>query len=103
MKLPYIPSTRSGRQRARHERFSVSLAANYVARMRTVAGQGAPTPRNRSILTRLGRHGPVEFQRQLSTYLKVDNLFDEVYRRARRPAGCGPAWTERLSRAQLRL
>ena len=90
--LPYIPEHQlRATAGLRHERFSVSMAANYVDSMRTVAGQGTPDASG-SIDSQLvwDVMARWNFSDSLSTYLKVDNLFDEVYAVARRPAGLRP-------------
>ena len=90
--LPYIPEHQLRAMAGlRHERFSVSMAANYVDSMRTVAGQGTPAAAE-SIDSQLvwDLVGRWNFSDSLSTYIKVDNLFDEEYAVARRPAGLRP-------------
>jgi Fe(3+) dicitrate transport protein len=68
-----------------------SLAANYIGKMRTKAGQGAYDPE-----TSINSHivwdaiATWDLTESLSTYVKVDNLFDETYIAARRPAGVRP-------------
>jgi len=90
--LPYIPE-----QQLRAmtgivgERWRVNVGASYVDDMRTVAGQGPVAPAGR-----IGSHvvwdflASWEFSESFSTYLKVDNLFDETYVAAKRPAGMRP-------------
>ena len=90
--LPYIPEHQlrltAGLE---HERFSASLAANYIGKMRTTAGQGEFLPGES-----IDSHVIVDFitsfslTQRLSTYIKVDNLLDETYIAARRPAGVRP-------------
>ena len=90
--LPYIPEHQfratAGLEAAR---WRANLAANYLGRLRTVAGQGAFAPGS-SIDSRVvwdfAAHW--EFSEHLSAYVKVDNLFDETYVAARRPAGVRP-------------
>ena len=71
--------------------WSANIAANYVGRMRTVAGQGAYVPSEtidaHVVWDMLARW---HFTDNLSSYVKVDNLFDETYVAARRPAGVRP-------------
>ena len=90
--LPYLPehllrvSAGLG-----NDTWVTNLAANYVGRMRTVAGQGAYLPEetidSHVVWDVLARW---HFTDSLSTYVKVDNLFDETYVAARRPAGVRP-------------
>ncbi len=74
-----------------NDTWSANLAANYVGRMRTVAGQGAYVPSetidSHVVWDLLARW---HFTDNLSSYVKVDNLFDETYVAARRPAGVRP-------------
>ena len=69
----------------------MNLAANYVGRMRTVAGQGPFNPAesidSHVVWDFIARW---RFTESLSSYIKVDNLFDETYIAARRPAGLRP-------------
>jgi Fe(3+) dicitrate transport protein len=90
--LPYIPEHQlrlsAGLQ---NEHFRINMAANYVGKMRTKAGQGAYDP-----LETVESHvmwdaiATWEFTESLSTYIKVDNLFDETYIASRRPSGVRP-------------
>lgn len=91
--LPYIPEhlLRVSAGLA-NDRWEANIAANYVGRMRTVAGQGAHLPGETidshvvwDLLTRW------HFSDSLSSYVKIDNLFDETYVAARRPSGVRPA------------
>ncbi len=90
--LPYIPEhqlhANVGLVQAK---WRVSLGANYVGRIRTVAGQG-PVGANESIGSRVVWDAVATWQLapQFATYLKIDNLFDETYAAARRPAGLRP-------------
>ena len=90
--LPYIPEHQLRATAAlEHERWGMNLAANYVGKMRTVAGQG-PLNLAESIDSHLVWDfiARWRFSESLSSYLKVDNLFDETYIAARRPAGLRP-------------
>lgn len=90
--LPYIPEHQlrltAGLEA---DKLGVNLAANYVGRMRTVAGQGgyasSETIDSHVVWDLVGRW---HFNDQFSSYVKVDNLFDETYVAARRPAGLRP-------------
>ncbi|MDJ0750627.1 MAG: TonB-dependent receptor [Woeseiaceae bacterium] len=90
--LPYIPEHQL-RATAGLEasRFSLNLAASYVDRMRTRAGQGAlvtaDTVPSHVVWDAVASWS---FSERLSTYLKIDNLLDETYIAARRPAGVRP-------------
>jgi len=90
--LPYIPEHQlSATAALAGPQWHVNVAANYVSKRRTEAGQGAFDP-----ATSLDSHlvwdflASWRFTEQLSTYVKVDNLFDETYEAARRPAGLRP-------------
>ena len=90
--LPYIPEHQmritAGLE---HERFNVNLAANFIGKMRTKAGQGAYLPGES-----IDSHTVVDFvasfslTENLATYVKIDNLLDATYIAARRPAGVRP-------------
>jgi len=90
--LPYIPE-----QQLRAmtgivgERWRVNVGASYTDRMRSVAGQG-PVGSTESVSSRMvwDFMAAWEFSESFSTYVKVDNLFDETYVAARRPAGLRP-------------
>ncbi len=90
--LPYVPEHQwrlSGGLSSEDWRFDVS--ASYVDDMRSVAGQGPIADGNRvesHIVWDLV--ASFEFTKQLSTYVKVDNLFDETYASSLRPAGYRP-------------
>ena len=90
--LPYIPEHQLRLTAGlKHERFNVNLAANFIGRMRTNAGQGAFLPGES-----VNSHVVVDFlaayslTENLATYVKVDNLLDETYVAARRPSGARP-------------
>ena len=90
--LPYIPEHQLRATAAlEHERWGLNLAANYVGRMHTVAGQGSLAPDEaidaHVVWDFIARW---RFTDSLSSYIKVDNLFDETYIAARRPAGLRP-------------
>ena len=90
--LPYIPEHQFRASAGlTNERFRVNIAANYVGKMRTKAGQGAYDPQE-SLRSHVvwDTIATWNFTESLSTYIKIDNLFDEVYRAARRPAGSRP-------------
>ena len=90
--LPYIPENQFRAEAGFvAERWRLNLAANYVGRMRTLAGQGDFLPRETiDDYTVWDVMGAWSFTEALSAYVKVDNLFDETYASARRPAGLRP-------------
>lgn len=91
-RLPYIPEhlLRATAGLA-SQAWSANIAANYVGRMRSTAGQGEYPPEET-----IGSHvvwdvlASYRINDNFATYLKVDNLFDEVYIASRRPAGVRP-------------
>lgn len=90
--LPYIPENQFRAQAGlAASSWRVNLAANYVGEVRTVAGQGAFIPEESLdsyfVWDLLGSW---QFTEELAAYIKVDNLFDETYAVARRPAGLRP-------------
>ena len=90
--LPYIPEHQLRATAAlEHERWGVNLAANYVGKMRTKAGQG-PMINDESIDSHVvwDLIARWRFTESLSSYIKVDNLLDKTYVAARRPAGLRP-------------
>jgi Fe(3+) dicitrate transport protein len=90
--LPYIPE-HQWRLSAGLEatQWRINIAASYIGALRTKAGQDALDP-----LYSIDSHVVMdfiaswEFTSKLSSYLKVDNLLDETYIAARRPAGVRP-------------
>jgi Fe(3+) dicitrate transport protein len=90
--LPYMPEHQlRAAAGLENQTWAVNLAATYVGKMRTVAGQGAhietETVDSHVVWDLLARW---HFTESLSSYVKVDNLFDETYVAARRPAGVRP-------------
>jgi Fe(3+) dicitrate transport protein len=90
--LPYIPEHQlQATAGIEGESFGFNLAAVYVGKMRSTAGQGdfipAETVPSHVVWDMLARW---RFTDALSTYVKVDNLFDEVYIASRRPSGIRP-------------
>ncbi|MGB5332189.1 MAG: TonB-dependent receptor [Woeseiaceae bacterium] len=90
--LPYIPENQFRLMAGlEHEQFRINLAASYVGKMRTQAGQGAYVPQetieSHTVWDMVAAYSITE---KLSTYVKVDNLLDETYVAARRPAGVRP-------------
>jgi Fe(3+) dicitrate transport protein len=90
--LPYIPEHQLRASTGLEaERWRFNLAANYLGQLRTKAGQGAFDAAE-SIDSRVvwDAMASWQFTDRLSAYLKVDNLLDETYIAARRPAGVRP-------------
>ncbi len=90
--LPYIPEHQFRLAGGiEYAEFRVNVAANYVGNMRTKAGQGEVESQDL-----IQSHvvwdftAAWSFTSRLSTYVKVDNLFDETYISARRPSGARP-------------
>jgi len=90
--LPYIPEHQlRAMAGVEFEQWRVSLAANYLSKLRTKADQGAFDPAN-SVESRVvwDAMASWNFSSRLSAYVKVDNLLDETYVAARRPSGVRP-------------
>ena len=90
--LPYIPEHQFRVQSGiAMSQFNLNVAANYVGRMRTAAGQGS-FPAGETVESHVvwDLLGSWQFTEQLSAYVKVDNLLDETYVASRRPAGARP-------------
>ena len=90
--LPYIPEHQfRATAGLLAEQWRINVAANYVGEMRTKAGQGGF-----ETLESIDDHvvwdlvGSWRFNERLASYVKVDNLLDETYVAARRPAGVRP-------------
>ena len=90
--LPYIPEHQfRATAGLLAEKWTLNVAANYVGKMRTTAGQGGFEP-NESIADHIvwDMIASWQFTERLASYVKVDNLLDETYIAARRPAGLRP-------------
>ena len=90
--LPYIPEHQlRATAGLEGEQWAINVAASYQSQLRAVAGQGAFDPAD-SIDSRTvwDFMASWQFSESLSTYVKVDNLFDKTYVAARRPAGVRP-------------
>jgi len=97
--LPYLPEhqlTVSAGYNAR--RFSLRAGGNYMSEMRTVAGQG-PTPDNEKTDARLIFDATTEvtLAKSLRVFASIQNITDQVYIAARRPAGLRPGLPRRVS------
>ncbi len=90
--LPYIPEHQlRATAGIISQDWALNLAASYSGRMRSVGGQGAFTP-TETIDAHLVWDMVASWQITPSfrTYFKVDNLLDDTYIAARRPAGVRP-------------
>jgi Fe(3+) dicitrate transport protein len=90
--LPYIPEHQlRSTVGLEANQWRVNLAASYMGEMRNKAGQGAYDPAE-SVDSHVVWDFMASWQlsENLSTYVKVDNLLDETYIAARRPAGVRP-------------
>lgn len=90
--LPYIPEHQLRASAGlENQRFRANLAASYIGKMRTEAGQGAFIPQQ-SIDSHLvwDMIATWNFTDNFSTYIKVDNLLDETYVASSRPSGLRP-------------
>jgi len=90
--LPYIPEHQlRATTGLEHEQWRVNLAVSYIGQQRTKAGQGPYDP-GESIDSRVvwDFMAAWQFTPKLSTYIKIDNLSNETYIAARRPAGVRP-------------
>jgi len=98
-RLPYIPKSQL---RATigviGESMSANLSANYASEVRALAGQGG-IPGNQLIDARwvLDAIANYKVNENVSAYVKIDNLLDEVYVAARRPAGIRPGMDRQIS------
>lgn len=73
------------------QRWSIDLGATYLDAMRTVAGRGTPPPgqvTDSAWVFDLAARYAITAGTEL--YARVENLFDETYIAARRPAGARP-------------
>jgi len=90
--IPYIPEHQLRASGGLvMEQWRVNVGASYVGDLRTKAGQGAFVD-SESIDAHVVWDvvAAWNFTPNLSTYFKVNNLFDETYIAARRPAGARP-------------
>ena len=91
-KLPYIPEHQLQLTAGLvADKWRINVAANYVGEMRANAGQGEV-----ALGEMVESHVVWDvlaswiLNERLSTYIKIDNLLDETYVAARRPAGVRP-------------
>jgi len=90
--LPYIPSNQFFVEAGwRRGRYSAFVATSYVDEMRTRSGQGV-IPDDERIESRLvtDLSARVHIRDRFQAFLRVQNITDEVYVVARRPAGLRP-------------
>ena len=98
-RLPYMPKNQ---MRASigimGESMSANLSANYASEVRALAGQGG-IPGNQLIDARWVLDAVTNYKvsETVSAYVKIDNLLDEVYVAARRPAGLRPGMDRQVS------
>jgi len=90
--LPYIPEHQFRAMAGLvTEQWRANVSASYIGKLRTRAGQGsfddASSVDARTVWDLMAAW---QFTPRLSTYIKVDNLLDETYVAARRPAGVRP-------------
>ncbi|MFP3874676.1 MAG: TonB-dependent receptor family protein [Thiohalophilus sp.] len=90
--MPYLPKHQlSAAIGVEHSNWRVDLAAKYMGEMRTEAGQGgipADEKVDSHMVVDLG--GEYRLAENSKAYLTVENLLDETYAVARRPAGVRP-------------
>ena len=91
-KLPYLPEHLVHAQIGlATERWRLGLAANYLDEMRTVAGTGSiPAGQGTDSALVWDLSGAYRLSEQVELYGRVENLSDENYVVARRPAGARP-------------
>ena len=98
-RLPYIPKSQlRATIGVMCESMSANLSANYASEVRALAGQGG-IPGNQLIDARwvLDAIANYKVNENVSAYVKIDNLLDEVYVAARRPAGIRPGMDRQIS------
>jgi Fe(3+) dicitrate transport protein len=91
-RLPYLPEHQLFASAGlEHPRWGASLSATYTGQMRTVAGRGEPAQADatdRALVLGLGAQ--LTIATRSSVFAAVQNLADERYVVARRPAGARP-------------
>jgi len=90
--LPYIPEHQLRASAGIvSDQWRFNVAASYIGKLRTVTGQGAfvdaESTDSRVVWDMVAAW---DITPKLSTYIKIDNLFDKTYIAARRPAGARP-------------
>ncbi|MCH7685459.1 MAG: TonB-dependent receptor [Planctomycetes bacterium] len=97
-RLPYIPEHQASASMAlEFDHFRLGTLASYVSRTPTEALQG-PIPDNRSVDARLifDATAEVNFASYYAAFVSVQNITDEIYIVARRPAGVRPGLPRRM-------
>ncbi len=91
-RLPYLPEHLVHAEAGVvGERWRLALAANYLDEMRTVAGQGAiPAGQATDSAVVWDLSAGFRLDKQAELYARIENLSDEEYIVARRPAGARP-------------
>lgn len=91
-RLPYLPEhLLHAEAGVVGERWRLALAANYVDEMRTVAGSGAiPAGQGTDSAVVWDLSAGFKLDDQAELYARIENLSDEEYVVARRPAGARP-------------
>jgi Fe(3+) dicitrate transport protein len=90
--MPYLPEHQLGASLGfERPRWGVGFFGNYMSKMRTVAGQGEIPP-SELIESRFVLDGSAEvgIVSSLRAFVSVQNIMDEAYVVARRPAGLRP-------------
>jgi Fe(3+) dicitrate transport protein len=88
-RLPYLPEHLVHAELGlAGERWRLGLAANYLDDMLTVAGGGNGERTDSAVVWDLT--GGYQLTDQVELYARVENLSDETYVVARRPAGARP-------------
>ena len=103
-RLPYLPEhLLHGEIGVAGERWRVNLAANYLDEMRSVAGSGAiPAGEGTDAVVVWDLSAALRVHDQVEFYARLENLTDQTYVVARRPAGARPG-QPRSAFAGLRL
>ena len=91
-RLPYLPEHLARAEAGVvGERWRLALAANYLDKMRTVAGRGAiPAGEATDSAVVWDLSAGFRLDEQAELYARIENLSDQEYIVARRPAGARP-------------
>ncbi|MCH7549060.1 MAG: TonB-dependent receptor, partial [Candidatus Krumholzibacteriota bacterium] len=98
-RVPYIPAHQFNMTLAMsNERFDVGLMGNYQSRMRTEAGQGEiPISESTDARFVFDATGELDLGGGLRAFAAVQNIGDQTYIVARRPAGVRPGLPRTIS------